>query len=41
MANGTPRKSVIGILTGGDDVPGLNPAIRGVTIRAQESYEVC
>ena len=32
MTNG--RKSVIGILTGGGDVPGLNPAIRAVTIRA-------
>ena len=41
MANGTPRKGVIGILTGGGDVPGLNPAIRAVTIRAlQEGYEV-
>jgi 6-phosphofructokinase 1 len=28
------KKSVIGILTGGGDVPGLNPAIRAVTIRA-------
>jgi 6-phosphofructokinase 1 len=27
-------KSTIGILTGGGDVPGLNPAIRAVTIRA-------
>ena len=27
-------KGVIGILTGGGDVPGLNPAIRAVTIRA-------
>jgi len=41
MANGPPRKGVIGILTGGGDVPGLNPAIRAVTIRAlQEGYEV-
>jgi 6-phosphofructokinase 1 len=32
---------VIGILTGGGDVPGLNPAIRAVTIRAlRENYEV-
>ena len=30
----TARKGVIGILTGGGDVPGLNPAIRAVTIRA-------
>ena len=28
-------KSTIGILTGGGDVPGLNPAIRAVTIRAR------
>ena len=28
------NKGVIGILTGGGDVPGLNPAIRAVTIRA-------
>ena len=25
------KKGVIGILTGGGDVPGLNPAIRAVT----------
>ncbi len=28
------KAGVIGILTGGGDVPGLNPAIRAVTIRA-------
>jgi len=34
-------KGVIGILTGGGDVPGLNPAIRAVTIRAnREGYRV-
>src|SRR5512138_431758 len=34
-------KKVIGILTGGGDVPGLNPAIRAVTIRAlREGYKV-
>ena len=34
-------KGVIGILTGGGDVPGLNPAIRAVTIRAiDEGYRV-
>jgi len=34
-------KGVIGILTGGGDVPGLNPAIRAVTIRAtREGYTV-
>lgn len=37
----TGRKGTIGILTGGGDVPGLNPAIRAVTIRAQrEGYRV-
>lgn len=37
----TPKKGVIGILTGGGDVPGLNPAIRAVTIRAsREGYQV-
>jgi len=35
------KKGIIGILTGGGDVPGLNPAIRGVTLRAlHEGYEV-
>ncbi len=39
MANNKP--GVIGILTGGGDVPGLNPAIRAVTIRAlREGYQV-
>ena len=34
-------KGTIGILTGGGDVPGLNPAIRAVTIRALgEGYRV-
>ncbi|RMH71762.1 MAG: ATP-dependent 6-phosphofructokinase [Gemmatimonadetes bacterium] len=41
MANVNKIKGVIGILTGGGDVPGLNPAIRGVTIRAlREGYKV-
>ncbi len=41
MANINTKKGVIGILTGGGDVPGLNPAIRGVTFRAlREGYEV-
>jgi ATP-dependent phosphofructokinase / diphosphate-dependent phosphofructokinase len=41
MANINTRKGVIGILTGGGDVPGLNPAIRAVTIRAlREGYQV-
>jgi 6-phosphofructokinase 1 len=35
------KKGTIGILTGGGDVPGLNPAIRAVTIRARrEGYRV-
>ncbi len=35
------KKGTIGILTGGGDVPGLNPAIRAVTIRAKrEGYDV-
>jgi ATP-dependent phosphofructokinase / diphosphate-dependent phosphofructokinase len=35
------KKGAIGILTGGGDVPGLNPAIRAVTIRAlREGYQV-
>ena len=35
------NKGVIAILTGGGDVPGLNPAIRAVTIRAlREGYTV-
>jgi ATP-dependent phosphofructokinase / diphosphate-dependent phosphofructokinase len=41
MANVNSIKGVIGILTGGGDVPGLNPAIRAVTIRAlREGYRV-
>jgi 6-phosphofructokinase 1 len=41
MANVNKGKGVIGILTGGGDVPGLNPAIRAVTIRAlREGYTV-
>ena len=41
MANVKSGKGVIGILTGGGDVPGLNPAIRGVTLRAlREGYQV-
>ncbi|MFC1852949.1 6-phosphofructokinase [candidate division CSSED10-310 bacterium] len=35
------KKGSIGILTGGGDVPGLNPAIRAITIRAvREGYKV-
>ncbi len=35
------KTGVIGILTGGGDVPGLNPAIRAVTIRAlREGWQV-
>lgn len=41
MANIKKIKGRIGILTGGGDVPGLNPAIRAITIRAlREGYEV-
>jgi 6-phosphofructokinase 1 len=41
MANIKTKKGTIGILTGGGDVPGLNPAIRAVTFRAlREGYQV-
>src|SRR5690349_23485108 len=41
MANVKTIRGKIGILTGGGDVPGLNPAIRAVTFRAlREGYEV-
>jgi 6-phosphofructokinase len=41
MANIMRKKGVIGILTGGGDVPGLNPAIRAITIRAlREGFQV-
>jgi len=41
MANVKKTKGIIAILTGGGDVPGLNPAIRAVTIRARrEGYKV-
>ena len=41
MANIKKSKGTIAILTGGGDVPGLNPAIRAVTFRAlREGYEV-
>src|SRR5436309_14298663 len=41
MADIATKKGVIGVLTGGGDVPGLNPAIRAVTIRAlREGYQV-
>ncbi len=37
----TQSKGTIAILTGGGDVPGLNPAIRAITIRAlREGYRV-
>src|SRR5687768_11716419 len=36
-----PNKGTIAILTGGGDVPGLNPAIRAITVRAlREGYRV-
>jgi 6-phosphofructokinase len=41
MSKFNKGRGVIGILTGGGDVPGLNPAIRAVTIRAlREGYQV-
>jgi len=41
MPSFTRNKPVIAILTGGGDVPGLNPAIRAVAIRAlKEGYQV-
>ena len=41
MPNLKTSKGIIAILTGGGDVPGLNPAIRAVTIRAnREGYKV-
>ncbi len=41
MANINTKKRIIAILTGGGDVPGLNPAIRAVTIRAnREGFQV-
>ena len=41
MTNIKRKKGVIAILTGGGDVPGLNPAIRAITIRAlRENYQV-
>jgi len=41
MANIKTKKGTIAILTGGGDVPGLNPAIRAITIRAiKEGYQV-
>ena len=41
MAHVKTKKGTIAILTGGGDVPGLNPAIRAVTIRAlREGFRV-
>ena len=41
MANINKSKGTIAILTGGGDVPGLNPAIRAITLRAiLEGYQV-
>jgi 6-phosphofructokinase 1 len=41
MENLDSKKGIIGILTDGGDIPGLNPAIRGVTLRAiREGYQV-
>ena len=37
----TGQKLTIGVLTGGGDVPGLNPAIRAITVRAErEGHQV-
>src|SRR4051812_48264206 len=37
----TEKQRTIAILTGGGDVPGLNPAIRSITVRAlREGYRV-
>ena len=41
MAAVKTKKGVIGILTGGGDVPGLNPAMKAVVLNAlEEGYEV-
>ncbi len=41
MAHTKKTKGIIAILTGGGDVPGLNPAIRAITIRAnREGFKV-
>jgi 6-phosphofructokinase len=41
MSEGSPKRGTIAILTGGGDVPGLNPAIRALTVRAlREGYRV-
>ncbi len=41
MATKKKSRGTIGILTGGGDVPGLNPAIRAVTVRAlREGFKV-
>jgi 6-phosphofructokinase 1 len=41
LANINTTKGTIAILTGGGDVPGLNPAIRALTVRAlREGYRV-
>lgn len=41
MKSSKKYRGTIGILTGGGDVPGLNPAIRGVTVRAlREGFKV-
>jgi len=41
MSTSTPRPKTIAILTGGGDVPGLNPAIYTLTTRAlREGFRV-
>ncbi|MHB8797900.1 MAG: 6-phosphofructokinase [Thermoanaerobaculia bacterium] len=41
MSNVQKKRGTIAILTGGGDVPGLNPAIRAITVRAlRDGYRV-
>ena len=41
MSNVRTKRGTIAILTGGGDVPGLNPAIRAITVRAlRDGYRV-
>lgn len=41
IAKDKPKRGTIAILTGGGDVPGLNPAIRAITVRAnREGFRV-
>ena len=40
MAHVKRKKGVIGILTGGGDVPGLNVAIKAVVVRAEANEAI-